>query len=99
MAAISQSNITLLVGFLIAIGTLGSMLFAAFKFLQSPNNKNDKLNDKIDNLKKEFDELKETQLKAVQADVKSLTGAVNSLSITVTRLTTIIDERIPKLRA
>lgn len=54
------------------------------------------LRNEIETLKKTVTEIRETHLRTVENDIKNLTTAVNDLGKTVIRLSTIIDERIPK---
>jgi len=93
---ITQTTVTFLLGLIALI----SILFAVYHFFRNPQIKTDqttlKLRDDIESLKKQIHEIKETHLRAVEGDVKLLTTAVNELSKTVIRLTTIIDERIPR---
>ena len=93
---ITQTTITFLLGLI----ALVSVLFTVYHFFRNPQIITDqdtiKLRGDIENLKKQIHEIKETHLRAVEGDVKLLTSAVNDLSKTVIRLTTIIDERIPR---
>ena len=96
MASITASDITIL----IAICSLIGILFTVYLYFRNPQIKTDgviiKLQEDVSSMQKQMMELKETHLKAMESDIKSLTSAVNDLSKTVVRLSTIIDERIPK---
>lgn len=80
--------------------TVGSFIFGIYHYFKKPQvdgEKNDiKLEDRIKAVEKELKEVRETHLLAMEKDLKALTDSVNQLSLTVVRLSTIIDERIPK---
>lgn len=94
--SIDQSGLTFIIGIIAVV----SIIINVYKSISKPQVDQDKmtvkLQDDIIHLKKEIFDIKETHLRAVESDVKSLTKAVNDLSITVVKLATIIDERIPK---
>ncbi len=81
------------------ISILGT-IFGVFHYFKNPQIKTDqttgKLSDDLIALRKEVLEIKETHLRSVEQDIKNLTASVNELAKTVIRLSTIIDERIPK---
>jgi len=76
------------------------IIFAIYIYFRSPQEKSNltqaKLSDDIKDLQRQITDVKETHLKSMETDLKTLTNAVNELSKTVVRLSTIIDERIPK---
>ncbi len=77
-----------------------SVIFNIYHFFKKPQDKSEKdvirLTDEVSQLKKDVIEVREKHLASIEKDVKELTTTINTLSITVTRLSTIIDERIPK---
>lgn len=79
---------------------IASAVFAVYSYFRNPQIKTDqdtlKLRGEIDELKKEILEIKTTHIKNIESDMKDLTQTINQLAIQVTRLSTIIDERIPK---
>lgn len=96
---------------ILSVFGLGTVVFSVYLYFRNPQIKTDqttlKLEDKIkalekDNsdlktdIQKQFIEIKETHIRSIEGDIKTLTTAVNDLSKTVVRLSTIIDERIPK---
>jgi hypothetical protein len=54
------------------------------------------LREDFDSLRREVGEIKDKHLASVENNIKGLSGSVHDLALNVTRLTTIIDERIPK---
>ena len=96
MIQITPQTITLILGMVSIIG----VVFSIYLYFRNPQIKTDqitlKLREDIDGLQKSLSEVKETHLKNVEADIKGLTNSVNELSKTVIKLSTIIDERIPK---
>src|SRR5687768_13932197 len=93
---IDQNTITFILG-LVAIV---SVLFNIYNTFRNPQIKADqtdiKFREELTSLQKTVQEIKETHLRTVEQDIKNLTTAVNELSKTVVRLSTIIDERIPR---
>ena len=81
------------------IGLFGTV-FTIYSYFKNPQIKTDQttitLSSDVTELKKQITEIRETHLRNVEKDMKDLTAAVNDLSKTVVRLSTIIDERIPK---
>lgn len=94
--AITVSSISLIMGI---FGIFG-VVFGVYLYFRNPQIKTDqettKLRDDVENLRKQILEIKETHLRSVENDIKTLTAAVSQLEKTVVKLTTIIDERIPK---
>lgn len=90
------TNVSLIIGGLNILG----FIFGVYLYFRNPQIKVDqtiiKLQEDFTSLQRQILEIKETHLRAVEADIKTLTTAVNDLSKTVVRLSTIIDERIPK---
>lgn len=93
---IDQATVTFFLGIVAVV----SVLFNVYNSFRNPQIKADqtdiKFREELDSLKKTVLEIKETHLRTVEQDIKNLTTAVNDLSKTVVRLSTIIDERIPK---
>lgn len=93
---IDQQSIT----FMLGIAALLSIVFNVYNTFRNPQIKSDNdvtvLRGEIETLKKTVTEIKETHLRTVENDIKNLTAAVNDLGKTVIKLSTIIDERIPK---
>ena len=89
-------TITLVISLMNIVG----VVFAVYLHVRNPQIKSDqviiKLQEDYVSLQKQVTEVKETHLRAVESDIRILTTAVNDLSKTVVRLSTIIDERIPK---
>lgn len=84
----------------LVILSICGVVFSVYLYFRNPQIKTDqtttKLSDDIKDLQRQITDVKETHLKSVETDLKTLTTAVNELSKTVVRLSTIIDERIPK---
>ncbi len=85
---------------ILATIAMGSLLFGIYNYFRNPQIKTDqvtlKLRDDLNEVQKQVTEIKETHIRSVEIDIKTLTTAVNDLSKTVIKLSTIIDERIPK---
>jgi hypothetical protein len=83
--------------------TIASVVFAIYQSFKKPQDKqeldNVKLADRISEVERQVIEVRQTHLVAVEKDFKELTTQVQSLALSVTRLSTIIDERIPKVSA
>lgn len=96
MASIGSTEIVLILGICNLIG----IIFAVYSYFRNPQISTDKvlvtLQENYSNLQKQVTEIKETHLKAAENEIKTLTTAVNDLSKTVIKLSTIIDERIPR---
>ncbi len=77
-----------------------AIVFAVYLYFRNPQIKTDqitiKLRDDVSEMQRQIVDIKETHLRSVENDIKTLTNAVNELSKTVIKLSTIIDERIPK---
>lgn len=90
---ITPSNITFVVGMI-------AIMFSVYKSLTNPQVESDKevirLREDMDTLHDVVSEIKEKHLASVEANIKELSSSVHELSINVTRLTTIIDERVPR---
>lgn len=80
--------------------TIGSVVFAIFSYFRNPQIKTDQRNirfdDRLTSVEKSVVEIREKHLISVEGDLKTLNATLQSLSETVVRLSTIIDERIPK---
>lgn len=100
MTQITISNLTLIISLVVGIFGLFGTIFGIYLYFRNPQIKTDqvtlKLRDDLTDLQKQMVEVKETHLRSVEGDIKTLTAAVNDLSKTVVKLSTIIDERIPK---
>lgn len=79
------------------------VVFAVFFYFQKPQVAQDKRIQTLElemlETNKEIEVIKATHFEnngAMQKEMKDLTKSVNDLSLTVTKLSTIIDERIPK---
>lgn len=96
MTQIVIPDLTVLLAFL---GICG-VVFSVYLYFRNPQIKTDqvtlKLQEDMVAIKKELTEVKENHIRSIESDVKALTQAVNDLSKTVIKLSTIIDERIPK---
>lgn len=86
--------------FILSIATMVGVIFTVYLHFRKPQIQTDKealkLREEFDALKDVVDEVKEKHLRSVEKDLKGLTGTIHELSLTMTRLSTIIDERIPK---
>ncbi len=86
---------------LFAITILGT-IFGIYNYFKRPQDKSEKdgirLSDRVTNIEKELKEVRETHLLAMEKDLKALTDSVHQLSLTVTKLSTVIDERIPRVK-
>ncbi len=80
--------------------TVISIVFNVYQYFKKPQDKQEldgiKLTDRVATLEKEINEMRQTHLVAMEKDIKELSGSVQNLSLTVAKLSTIIDERIPK---
>ena len=96
MQSISATDFALIFAFCSFIG----IIFTVYFYFRNPQISTDKillqLQDNYANMQRQVTEIKETHLKAAENEIKTLTTAVNDLSRTVIKLSTIIDERIPK---
>lgn len=93
MQYFTPSNLT--IGFLII-----SNLFSVFLYFKNPQVSIEKkmivLDGKYTDLARELSEIRQTNIVAINKNVTDLTSTVNKLELTVAKLSTIIDERIPK---
>lgn len=95
---------------LAALGILG-VVFGIYSYFRTPQIKSDKdtalLKDELstvrrdmvsmqNNFDKQIIEIKTTHIASVEKDIKDLTATIGKLSIELTRLSTILDERMPK---
>lgn len=93
---LNQQNITFIIGLVALI----NIVLTVYNSIRKPQIRSDSetadiRKDMVDQ-QRQISEIKETHLRAVETDVKTLTTAVNTLALTMERLRTIIDERIPK---
>jgi uncharacterized protein YpmB len=90
---LTPSNIVFILGI---IGTI----FTIYSYFKNPQIKTEKdaisLTDKVATLEKTVTEIREKHLATVETDLRNLNTTLQKLSETVVRLSTIIDERIPK---
>lgn len=90
---LNPSNIVLLI-------LIISNLFTVFLYFRNPQENLEKkyisLDGKYKELEKEILDIKQTNIIAINKNVADLTSTVNKLEISVAKLSTIIDERIPK---
>lgn len=93
---LSPENISYILG----VCGLLAIIFSVYNSFKNPQIKTDKdnvkLREDLDSLKIVVEEIKEKHLASVETNIKELSKSVHDLSLQVTRLTTIIDERIPK---
>lgn len=98
MTTLDASTLSYILGFLGLIG----IIFTIYNTFRNPQIKNDqatlKLREDFDSLRDVVDEIKEKHLASVEANIKELSQTIHDLTITVTRLSTVIDERIPKTK-
>lgn len=99
MLTISSTTVYLVLATITVFGAV----FAVFFYFQKPqialDKRMSKVEENIKDLQKEVTEVKRVQFEnngAIQTEMKDMTTAINELSKTVVRLSTIIDERIPK---
>lgn len=80
--------------------TVIGVIFSVYLHFRNPQIKSDqtiiRLKEDLETLKAVVVDVKERHLIAVDQEMKALTHTISQLSLTVTRLSTIIDERIPK---
>lgn len=90
---LTPSNIVFILGI---IGTI----FTVYNYFKNPQIKTEQdaisLADKVATLEKVVTEIREKHLTSVETDLRNLNTTLQKLSETVVRLSTIIDERIPK---
>jgi Tfp pilus assembly protein PilN len=96
MTEITIPNLTLVLSIISICGAM----FTVYLYFRNPQIKTDqdtiRLRDELTEIQRQIKEIKETHIRSVEADIKTLTTAVNELSKTVVKLSTIIDERIPR---
>lgn len=82
-----------------AIGIVG-IIFTVYNYFRNPQISADKnesiMSLKINNLQADFANLRDNHIHTLDVKTDGIIESVNSLTIQVTRLSTIIDERIPK---
>lgn len=95
---LDATNISYILGVLGVIG----IIFAVYNSFRNPQIEADKstlkLREDLDSLRATVDEIKTKHLTTVEQNIKDLSKTIHDLAITVTRLSTIIDERIPKTK-
>ncbi len=86
--------------YLLGFAGLVSIIFTVYNSFRNPQIKTDKesikLREDIDSLQEQVHEIKTKHLTSVEENIKDLSKTIHDLAINVTRLSTIIDERIPK---
>lgn len=91
---LTQSNITFVIG-------LVGILFGVYHYFRNPQIKADKTDAillmRFDNLESNFNNLKDNHLHTLGIAIETTNKHVNTLAIEVAKLSTIIDERVPKL--
>lgn len=99
MIQISTASLTLI----LAIITILGAVFSVFFYFQKPQIAQDKkikaLEDGLEDVKKDVLNVKKDHAEVnggLQKEFKEMTVAMNNLDKTVVRLSTIIEERIPK---
>ena len=89
-----------LISYILGLAGIVGVIFAVYNSYRNPQIKADKhslkLREDLDNLKDVVDEIKEKHLASVEENIKGLSKSVHELALNVTRLSTVIDERIPK---
>lgn len=82
--------------------TIIGVIFSIYRSYKDPQTTSEKdsikLSDRVNNLENDIREVKEQHLKAIEGDLRTLNVTLQKLSETVVRLSTIIDERIPKAK-
>jgi hypothetical protein len=75
-------------------------IFATYSYFKTPQIKGDqakiRLEDKVADLEKQILEIKQTHLISIENNIKDLSATVHDLQITIVKLNTILDERLPK---
>ncbi len=99
MIVISSSSIEIVTGIIVLIGTI----FTVFFYFQKPQIALEKrvatLEDTTKDQAKQINAIRDDHSKSTEsmlAQMKDLTISINSLNVTVGKLETKIDERIPK---
>ena len=92
---LTPSNITFALGIL-------AIIFTVYNYFKNPQIKTDqttiRLQEDMESLKAEVSEIKEKHLTLVESNIKELSKTIFDLSLTVAKLSTIIDERIPRVK-
>ncbi len=82
------------------LGLIG-IIVTVYKSLTAPQIQSDKVDikmeDRLSTLEKVVIEIREKHLTSVEGDIKALNITIQDLAKNVVRLSTIIDERIPKI--
>jgi hypothetical protein len=88
------------ISYILGICGLVSILFTVYNSFRNPQIKNGedniRLREELDALKKEVTEIKTSHLVTVEKNIADLSKNIHDLALNVTRLSTIIDERMPK---
>ena len=96
MTSLDSESLSYILGFL---GLMG-IIFSVYLSFRNPQIKSDKdvikVREDLDSLSREVSEIKEKHLASVEANIEKLSSTIHDLALNVTRLSTIIDERIPK---
>lgn len=76
------------------------ILLTVYNSIRNPQIKSEKndiiISDRMAAVEKAVLDIRETHIRSVEHDIKLLNATINALSLNMTKLSTIIDERIPK---
>lgn len=85
---------------IIPIITLAGTVFAVYFYFRKPQEQSEKtdivIGKEIEYLKLSLTNLKDNHIHTLENDIKSLQTAVQNVKLSVERLSTIIEERIPR---
>lgn len=88
------------VSYFLGISGLIGIIFAVYNSFKNPQIKNDqdviKLREDIESINKQVNEIKTSHLVTVEKNISELSKTIHDLALNVTRLSTIIDERMPR---
>lgn len=89
------------ISYLLGLAAVLTIIFNVYNSFKNPQIKTDqeaiKMSDRMKAVEAQIQEIKETHLASVESNIKELSKSVHDLALNVTRLTTIIDERIPRV--
>jgi|LSQX01.1.fsa_nt_gb hypothetical protein len=88
------------IAYLLGLAGLLSIIFTVYNSFRNPQIKNNengiKFREELDALKREVIEIKTSHLVTVEKNMTELSKNIHNLALNVTRLSTIIDERMPR---
>ena len=88
------------IAFFLSIAAAIGVMFSVYLHFKNPQIKSAqeavRLRKDLDALEDVVTEVKEKHLRSVEKEMKGLTTTIHHLTLTVTKLSTIIDERMPK---